>query len=196
MERDPSSIDRRRKKVHHFDEPSHAHFLTFSCYHRLPLLNKDRSRYWLIEALQAARQKHGFDLWGWVIMPEHVHLLLWPKPGYQIQTILADIKRPIGQQAIHWLEENRPDFLERLTVRNRNRTYHRFWQAGPGQDRNIYDPNAAHQVLEYIHNNPVQRGLVALPEQWQWSSTQDWAGGKDVLLKVDRTVPTVLKIVP
>ncbi len=195
MEQDPSRFDHRQKKVRHFDEPSHAHFLTFSCYHRLPLLNKDRSRHWLIEALQGARQKHGFDLWGWVIMPEHVHLLLWPKPGYRTQTILADIKRPVGQQAIRWLEVNRPDFLERLTVRNRNRSYHRFWQAGPGQDRNIYDPNAAHQVLEYIHNNPVRRSLVELPEQWQWSSAQDWAGGKDVLLKVDRTVPTVFKIV-
>jgi putative transposase len=193
MEQDPSSIDRRRKKVHHFDEPSHAHFLTFSCYHRLPLLNKDRSRYWLIEALQAARQKHGFELWGWAIMPEHVHLLLLPKSYYRTQTILADIKRPVGQQAIHWLEENRPDFLERLTVRNRNRTYRRFWQAGTGQDRNIYDPNAAHQVLEYIHNNPVRRGLVQLPEQWQWLSAQDWASGKAVFLMVDKTIPTVSK---
>jgi putative transposase len=195
MVQDPSSTKRLRKKVRHFDEPSHAHFLTFSCYRRLPLLSKDRSRYWLIEALQAARQKHGFDLWGWVIMPEHVHLLLWPKPGCQTQKILADIKRPVGQQAIHWLEANHPDFLVRLTVRNRNRTYRRFWQAGPGQDRNIYDPNASHQVLEYIHNNPVQRGLVDLPEQWQWSSAQDWTGEKAVLLKVDKTVPTVVKFV-
>ncbi len=195
MEQDPFLNRSATKRVRHYDEPNHAHFLTFSCYRRLPLLIKDRSRHWLIEALQAARQKHRFDLWGWVIMPEHVHLLLWPRPGCRTQTILADIKRPVGQQAIHWLEANHPDFLERLTVRNRNRTYHRFWQAGPGQDRNIYDPNAAHQFLEYIHNNPVQRGLVALPEQWQWSSAQDWAGGKAVLLKVDKTIPTVIKFV-
>lgn len=195
MEQDLSTREHRQKRVRHFDEPSHAHFLTFSCYRRLPLLSRDRSRHWFIEALQSARQKHGFDLWGWVIMPGHVHLLLWPAAGYRIHKILADIKRPVGQQAIDWLKANDADFLERLTVRNRNRTYHRFWQAGPGQDRNIYDPVAVHQVLEYVHNNAVKRGLVRLPEQWQWSSARDWGGKKDVFLKVDRTVPSVTEIV-
>ncbi|MCD4728234.1 MAG: hypothetical protein K8R46_11260 [Pirellulales bacterium] len=146
----------------------------------------------MIDAIQAARQKHCFDLWGWVIMLEHVHLLIWPRqPGYRMQAILADIKRPVGQKAIEWLEANNSDFLARLTVRNRNRTYRRFWQAGPGQDRNVHDPNTTHQILEYIHNNPVQRGLVAQPEQWPWSSAENWAGRKDVPLMVDKTLPSI-----
>ena len=194
------ATDRRRKTVRHFDEPGHAHFLTFSCYGRMPLLGKDRSRGWLrtgesitvafpkgtvpfssnenwdspplihspvlIDAIIGARRKHGFDLWAWVVMPEHVHLLIWPKqPNYRMQTILADIKRPVGQMTMAWLEANHPEFLAKLTVRNRNRTYRRFWQAGPGQDRNVLDPNAAYQIVEYIHTNPVRRGLVGLPEQ-------------------------------
>jgi putative transposase len=190
-EPDPAT-DLRRKKVRHFDEPGHAHFLAFSCYRRLPLLSKDRSRTWLIEAISAARRKHGFDLWAWVAMHEHVHLLIWPKhPDYRMETILADIKRPVGQAAIAWLEANHPEFLEKLTVRNRNRTYRRFWQAGPGQDRSILDPNAAYDIVQYIHNNPVQRGLVGLPEQWVWSSAADWAGKENVLLRVDRTLPGI-----
>jgi len=192
MKEPNGTTDRRRKEIQHFDEPGHAHFLTFSCYRRLPLLGKDRSRGWLIEAILAARRKHGFDLWAWVAMPEHVHLLVWPKqPDYRMQTILADIKRPVGQEAIAWLEANHPEFLEKLTVRNRNRTYRRFWQAGPGQDRNIFDPNAAHDIVEYIHTNPVQRGLVTLPEQWAWSSAANWAGKEDVPLKVDKTLPSI-----
>ena len=115
MEQTPPSTDRRRQKVHHFNEPGHAHFLTFSCYRRLPLLSKDRSCGWLIEAIQAARGKHGFDLWAWVVMPEHVHLLLWPRePNYCMKAILADIKRPVGQEAIAWLEANHSEFLARL----------------------------------------------------------------------------------
>jgi putative transposase len=192
MKKPDGATDRRQKKVRHFDEPGHAHFLTFSCYRRMPLLSKDRSRGWLIEAVLAARHKHAFDLWGWVVMPEHVHLLIWPRlPNYRIPTILADIKRPVGQQAIIWLEANCPEFLAKLTVQNRNRTYRRFWQAGPGQDRNIYDPKAAHDILEYIHTNPVKRGLVALPEQWLWSSAAEWAGKPDVPLKVDKTIPSL-----
>ena len=192
MEPADSQTERRRKKVRHFDEPGHAHFLTFSCYHRLPLLGKDRSRRWLIDAVQKARAKHGFHLWAWVVMPEHVHLLVWPKePGYKIERLLADIKRPVGETAIAWLDANHPEFLLRLTVRNRNRTYRRFWQAGPGQDRNVYDPAAAHQIAEYIHGNPVKRGLVSRPEDWSWSSAAEWAGSKQPLLKVDKTIPAI-----
>ena len=65
-----------RPKVTHYDIPGHAHFLTFSCYRRLPLLGKDRSRWWFVQALEKARRRHHFDPWAWVLMPEHVHLLI------------------------------------------------------------------------------------------------------------------------
>ena len=63
-----------RKKVKHYDREGDAHFLTFSCCQRLALLSKDRTRQWFLDALDKGRVKHGFDLWAWVIMPEHVHL--------------------------------------------------------------------------------------------------------------------------
>ena len=67
-----------RKKVKHYNIPGDAHFLTFSCYRRYQLLSKDRSRLWFIDALKNARTKHGFRLWAWwVIVPEHIHLLIW-----------------------------------------------------------------------------------------------------------------------
>ena len=180
----------RRKRVRHFDQPGHAHFLTFSCYRRMPLLSKDRTRRWLLEALENARRKHQFHVWAWVVMPEHVHLLIWPRNAdYQTDKILADIKRPVGRKAMRWLSKNCPAFLERLAVRNRNRAYRRFWQAGPGQDHNVYDPATAYQIIDYIHGNPVRRGLAFRPEDWPWSSARDWAGKADVLLKVDRTLP-------
>jgi len=183
------------KRVRHFDEVGHAHFLTFSTYRRMPLLGKDRTRAWFVDALEAARLKHALDLWAWVIMPEHVHLLIWPRRlDYDTGGIQADIKRPVGQLAIEWLEANSPAFLEHLTVRNRNRTYRRFWQAGPGQDHNVYDPATAHRIVEYIHSNPVRRGLVHRPEDWHWSSAADWAGRAGVLLRIDRTMPAVVQV--
>jgi putative transposase len=183
-----------RKRVRHFDLPGDAHFLTFSCYKRLPLLGKDRTRKWFIESLASARDKHQFQLWAWVIMPEHVHLLIHPTSESSIASILADIKRPVGRYAISYLQMQTSPFLERLTVRNQSRTYRRFWQAGPGQDRNVYDPVVAHQVVEYIHFNPTKRGLVARPVGWYWSSARDWDGETDVAIQVDRTLPPVLEI--
>ncbi len=184
----------RRKRVRHFDEAGHAHFFTFSCYQRRPLLSRDRTRLWLVQAIEDARVKHRFDLWAWVFMPEHAHLLILPRePSYETFQVLADIKRPVGQKAIQWLKAHCPMFLERLTVRNRNRTYHRFWQAGPGQDHNVYDVYTAYAIIEYIHNNPVRRGLVSCPEDWPWSSAADWAGKPNVILKIDRTLPPLVE---
>ena len=124
-----------RKKVKHYDN-GEPHFLTFSCYRRMPLLSKDRTRQWFVEVLDQARAVHGFQLWAWVIMPEHVHVLLWPpfhsiasdprsKRG-RISGILSSIKRPVGEKAVSYLSEHSPDFLQQLTVTNATRTYHRF----------------------------------------------------------------------
>src|SRR2546423_15624503 len=93
-----------RKRVRHFDLPGDAHFLTFSCFRRLPLLSKNRTQKWLVEAIADARTKHGFDLWACVVMPEHVHLLIYPRAdNCKIAAMLADIKRPIAQRAIAYL---------------------------------------------------------------------------------------------
>jgi len=69
------------KLCERFDRPAHAHELTFTCYHNLPLLGKDRSRQWFVNALSIARQRHAFDIWAYVIMPDHAHLLIFARTG-------------------------------------------------------------------------------------------------------------------
>jgi putative transposase len=182
--------ERHRKRLKHYDVSGDAHFLTFSCYHRYELLSKERTRLWFVEALGQARSKHDFDLWAWVIMPEHAHLLIYPRrPVYKTSTILASIKRPVGSKAIQFLKENSPEFLQRLTVVNKNRTYHRCWQPGAGFDKNLDEVSAIYEVIDYIHYNPVRRGLVDRPIDWFWSSARDWAGMGHPRITVDRTVP-------
>ena len=179
-----------RKKVEHFDQPGDAHFLTFSCYRRLPLLLERQAPERFVAALGRARDKHDFDLWAWVIMPEHVHLLIRPRrPEYRIASILADVKRSVGMEMLADFRKTNPSLLARLFVREGRRLRHRFWQAGPGTDRNVFEPATALRIMEYIHNNPVLRGLVAAALDWQWSSARAWAGWSDVVLSVDRTLP-------
>jgi hypothetical protein len=90
-----------RKRCRRFDEPGHALSLTFSCDRRLPLLSRDRTRLWLIESIEEARRLTGFDLWAFVIMPEHLHLLLYPQSqSIGISQILWRIKQPVGRKAI------------------------------------------------------------------------------------------------
>ncbi len=96
--------------------PGHAHELTFSCYRRYPMLARDRTCRWLVDAIAQARKDYDFALLAYVIMPEHVHLLLWPhQPTYDMADIRGVIKQPVARRALTYLEEHAPHWLERLT---------------------------------------------------------------------------------
>ncbi|MEW4569083.1 transposase [Tautonia sp. JC769] len=180
----------RRRRINH---PGDAHGLTFSCFRRLPLLSKDRTRGWLIESIEVARQALRFDVWAYVIMPEHVHLIVRPnEPEYEVSRMLWQIKRPVARKAIAFLGANAPEWLERLARRrpDGSRTFH-FWQAGGGYDRNIIEPTTLQHMIDYVHLNPVRRGLVDRPERWEWSSAGWYAGVRPVRLEMDRTLPRV-----
>ncbi|MBE3134509.1 MAG: transposase, partial [Acidobacteria bacterium] len=97
----------RRKTRRTFNEAGHAHFLTFSCVNRWPLLSNDRTRAWLVEAIETARRRREFDLYAFVIMPEHVHLLVRPRqPRQSTGRFLYDVKRPVSWRAETWLRGN------------------------------------------------------------------------------------------
>jgi len=86
--------------------PGHAHEPTFSCYHRFPFLKAERTCQWLADAIQAVRAKHSFDLWAFVFMPEHVHLIVRPRsPAYAMSKIMAATKLPVARRAIHFLQK-------------------------------------------------------------------------------------------
>jgi len=175
----------KRKKT--YNEPGHAHFLTYSCYQRLPLLTKDRSRTWVLEAIQSARSKCDFDLWAYVVMPGHVHLLLRPRQQqYRVARILAALKRPVAVQAkAHLIQTGNTEWLDKLTVKKGKKAIFRFWQTGGGYDENICDEKPVLEVIEYIHHNPVRRGLVEKSTDWAWSSSRFWAGDRSGSLAMD-----------
>jgi putative transposase len=166
-----------RKTCRRYNDLGHAHSLTFSCFHRQPLLSKSRTCGWLADAILLARQRHAFHLWAYVFMPEHVHLLIWPTREYDISKILATIKQSVVRKAIPWLRLNAPDFLPRLLDQQpTGRRIYRFWQRGGGYDRNITEPTTIFAEIDYFHINPVRRGLCETAIDWLWSSAADHAG--------------------
>jgi putative transposase len=179
-----------RKRKRTYDQPGGAHFVTFSCHQRLPLLSKDRARGWVVNAIRNARMKFDFDLWAYVLMPEHLHLLVHPRnQRYRMRHILAGIKRPVSVQAkSHLIETDNQTWLDRLTVVERGKTLFRFWQPGGGYDENLSDDRPICEVIEYIHGNPVRRGLVDSPTDWRWSSARFWEGDRSGPLEMDSLV--------
>jgi putative transposase len=93
-----------QKQVRSYNTPGHAHELTFSCFHRLPLLSRDRTRQWFLDALDAARHRLNLALWAYVIMPEHVHVIVCPRePVYQVRLIRTALKVPVQRKALAFL---------------------------------------------------------------------------------------------
>ena len=161
-----------RKRVKHYHEPGDLHELTFSCYRRMKLLSNDRWRTMLAESIDRAIERCRFRLVAFVFMPEHVHLLVDPlEPQPQLDRLLFGIKRPFSFGVKQLLELAGSPLLTKLTIRERpGKTAFRFWQEGPGYDRNLSTEQAVLSAIDYIHLNPVRRGLVDQARQWKWSS--------------------------
>lgn len=184
----------RRKQCRRYDIPGDAHFVTFSCFRRIPLLSRERSCCWFIEALQLGRAREMYHLWAYVIMPEHVHLVLWPRNGTQISAILKSVKQSFSRRALLWIRANEPAFLERLLdVRPGGRQSYRCWQRGGGYDRNLRSAADIHEKIDYVHSNPVRRGLVESASEWRWSSCRAWETGVQEPIAIDRdSVPRLV----
>jgi putative transposase len=157
-----------RRILKRYEEPGHVRCLTFSCYDRLPLFTNERIKQAFVDQLVLTRNRLHFELYGWVVMPEHTHLLLRPNlPKVAVTAILHALKRPFADKVLdRWRQLNAP-ILNR--VRNTTGKPH-FWLEGGGYDRNIISKEELFEKLVYIHNNPIKRGLVDRAADWRWSS--------------------------
>jgi putative transposase len=138
--------------LHRFQQSRQSHFVTFTCYHRRPYFDSPAVYDRFIEVLQHTRRRFGLRLYGYVVMPEHVHLLV-SEPEYGG---LAD--------AIHHLKLS---FAKRLGAGV-------FWQKRY-YDRNVRNEHEFKEKLRYLHRNPVKRGLVKEAADWKWSSFRHYA---------------------
>ncbi len=182
----------RRKTCKRFNDPGHAHSLTFSCFGRQPFLSGDGARQWLVAAIRMGLDKHRYHLWAYVIMPEHVHLLVWPTQyPYCISSFLQSVKTSVARTAIAFARKTTPWLLPKMLDRQPNgRQHYRFWQRGGGYDRNITEPTTLWHEINYIHANPVRRGLCERSIDWDWSSAADYCGLRNGPLGIDfRSLP-------
>ena len=136
-----------------------SHFITFSCYRRKPLLNS-ATAYGIFErVLESTRTRYGFVVAGYVLMPEHVHLLVGETKFAKLSTAIQVLKQRTSHELKLPGEEQ-------------------FWQRRY-YDFNVYNGKKRIEKLQYMHRNPVKRGLVAKPEEWPWSSFLHYATGKE-----------------
>lgn len=163
-----------RKRLQRFEQSIQLHELTFSCYQRRPLLTDLTRLQILAESLTTACREENFGLAAFVFMPEHAHLLVVPEtPDSSVGRFLARVKQPTSKRIREILELHNPTMLSQLIVQERpGKLCFRFWQEGAGFDRNLFTAEAISTSVEYIHTNPVKRGLCQRATEYKWSSAR------------------------
>lgn len=188
------SKEPHRKHVRHYERQRHLHELTFSTYRRMPLLTSNPWRQILAEQLDVACQCEGFQLLAFVFMPEHVHLLVLPASDEsRVSRLLGRTKQQTSVAVKALLLKSQSSLLRKLTIRDRpGQTSFRFWQEGPGFDRNLYSAQAIENSIAYIHANPVKRDLCRRAVDWKWSSARYYVEGAqdESLPRITRPDPT------
>jgi len=160
------------------NEEGHAP-LTFSCYRRAPVFLDPRCADLFLDVLAQARERLNFDVLAYVVMPEHVHVLIAPQGEYSIASILRGIKQPSATRILTHVEKHSPVIADRLRLPKKGGSFERrCWQAGGGYDRNVVTMEYAQNLVDYIHHNPVRRGLCSHPEEYEWSSYAAYYGGE------------------
>jgi putative transposase len=147
--------------------PHHAHALTFSVRGRRPWLQLPGAAEAFLLALDAARVECDFELWAYVVMPEHVHIVLCPRQEtYSMSAILTAIKSPSAKAILRL----HPELREQGRIVRKSRTEVAFWEVGGGYDRNLFTAKEAWEKIHYTHANPIKRGLAADLFEYPWSS--------------------------
>jgi putative transposase len=173
-----------------FSGTNYAYFATCTIVEWLPVFVWRPYFNLIIESLKHLRTHKGVQLNAYVIMPTHLHLILWPNPGINLSDVLRDFKRYTSRAISTQLEaDHRHHFLRIMaaakpTGKGRETARYRVWQEGSHPEA-IYSETFFRQKLEYTHNNPVEQGFVALPEHWLYSSARNYVLGDHSIIEVD-----------
>jgi len=174
----------RRNPLKRYYGSGDLHFVTFSCYRRRPYLGTARARNRFVRILQEVRIRHEFELIGYVVMPEHVHLLIGEpakgNPSRVLQVLKQKVSRALRRTQV------RPTKQMVFRFDDQEEESKAFWQRR-FYDFNVWGEKKLKQKLEYMHRNPVDRKLVKHPRDWLWSSWRFYEGNGKGLIPIDST---------
>jgi putative transposase len=169
------------------------HFITWSCYQRQPLLGTAARRDLLLSVLEQMRIRYRFAIVGYVVMPEHVHLLIsepqMRNPSTVVQAVKLGVVRRIvtDQEKPHFSQNARemghPQNSREMGPHSSQSSNH-IWQRR-FYDFNLWSQRKEVEKLKYMHRNPVERGLVMEPDQWRWSSYRAYALQEDGMVRIN-----------
>ena len=159
------------------------HFITFCCYHRRRYLETVRARNLFLKILGEVRNKYQFRLIGYVLMPEHVHLLISEPKKDNVSRMLQVLKQRVSR-AMRRKRRGVSSGQLSLKFGDAMTEDRRFWQRR-FYDFNVWSDAKRKEKLHYMHSNPVTERLVKHPKEWPWSSFSSYANDEAGLIGID-----------
>jgi putative transposase len=151
--------------LHRYQQTGDLHFVTFSCYRRRALLQSPASRDVFEATLERVRRWYGVYVIAYVVMPEHVHLVISEPERATLAVAIQMLKQVVGKKLAP--ADGSP-----------------FWQRRH-YDRNIHGREELVNAINYIHFNPVKRGLVEEPDDWRWSNCRHRLTGVEGVVEIE-----------
>ncbi|MFZ0285545.1 MAG: transposase [Terriglobales bacterium] len=166
-------------RLKRYYDTRHLHFITCSCYHRQRWLGSAKRRDLFLAVLEQVRGRYDFVVVGYVVMPEHIHLLISEPEKGDPSRVMQAIKQGFARRVLKQMRRRRAVGQQGLFDDAAEHVWqHRFY------DFNVWSGRKRIEKLKYMHRNPVRQGLVAEPEQWQWSSYRSYAFGESGVVRI------------
>ena len=180
------------RRLQRYYGSGYLHFITSSCYQRRPLLGTPHRRDLFLETLKQVRRRYYFIVVGYVVMPEHFHLLISEPERGNPSTVMQVLKQRFARKVIRSMRNSRLSAQEKLWE-DASLEPDRIWQRR-FYDFVVWNPHQRAEKLNYMHQNPVKRGLVREPGHWAWSSYRHYTHGEAGTVLVNEQQPAKMKI--
>jgi putative transposase len=188
--------------LHRFYGGRDLHFLTFSCYRRQPLSSSVSRCDLFLQVLERVRHRYRLVVLGYIVMPEHVHLLVSEPQRATLSTAIQALKLGVVRRLECQRESGGTSPMSRKNsetcgtpIVGAPKKPKRFWQSR-FYDFNVWTEHKRIEKLRYIHRNPVKRGLVTSHEQSCWSSFRWYLSGEVGPVRINDTDILVMRIRP
>ena len=170
-----------------FKDPDRLYFISFATVYWIDVFIRNTYKEILLESWKFCQKEKGLDIYAWVIMTSHVHMIIGSRTN-KLEDIVRDMKsytsRKLKEAIIDNIQESRKEWMllmfEKTGKRNSNNNEYQFWQQH-NKPIELSDNNIMDQKLDYIHNNPVVEGIVERPEDYLYSSARDYCGIKGLI---------------
>jgi putative transposase len=160
-----------------YQQSLQLHYVAFNCHQQAPLLATSAARELVERTLERVRSWYGFYVNAYVVMPDHVHVLM-SEPDRASLAAAIQMWKLIVSRREHG--QHSP-----IAAAGKQQAMP-FWQARCYYDFNVWSERKLYEKMNYIHQKPVRRGLVARAEDWKWSSFRHIASGEDGIVEVEQ----------